>query len=71
LNAIKNKIMAQIKKILKIVSKIIGYLFFFNTFIIIYFGIKYQFQAVDQILLKVVANAALGFVFLYLGKSKK
>ena len=63
--------MTQFKKILKIVSKIIGYLFFFNTFIIIYFGIKYQFQAVDQILLKVIANAALGFVFLYLGKNRK
>ena len=64
--------MTPIKKILKILSQIIGYLFFSNAFIIIYFGIRYQ--AVDQILLillKVAANAALGFVFLHLGKNRK
>ena len=60
--------MTSFKKILKIVSKIIGYLFFFNTFIIVYFGIRYQ--AIDQSLLKIAANASLGFVFLYLGKNK-
>ena len=61
--------MSSFKKILKIISKIIGYLFFFNTFIIVYFGFRYQ--AIDQFLLKTTANAALGFVFLYLGKNKK